>query len=313
MQWLPVVTSSFCELCNNQEISLCINSLFPSFRWNTTKILKRQREGALLRSWMTPWQSEWGRTPRWSAMLRIKASTLTSWRWTGDLESSSVSGRACSAGLRSHRDRVCPNFRIHFFIVWLLLTCLPRCPAESGPQATGYCLPQVGWDSWPLPGSAGIHPVPGCSWSLITFWTEECSCCAEKRPSYQTWLIMKVEQLSCFPLGYVLISSGTADMVSMGDGTEVIPSRSFLPPTDRPEGFRWYSTIWIADVFWILSLNWEKPELSERRIDQRGGDLLFLLFLLVSQRQSQTQSQRGDRHSMVYTRARKESSWFFKM
>ena len=92
--------------------------VFPSFRWNIMKILKRQREGALLLLWMTQWQNEWEGTPRSSAMPPIKVSILTSWRWTGDLESLLVSWVACLAGLHSQKDRAFPVFinGIHFLI-----------------------------------------------------------------------------------------------------------------------------------------------------------------------------------------------------
>ena len=111
-----VVISKFCELCNSQEISVWVNMVFPFFRWNIMKILKRQREGASLLLWMTLWQSEWGKTPRSSAMPPIKGSILTSWRWTGDLESSLVSWRACLASLHSQKGRACPGFKIRFLI-----------------------------------------------------------------------------------------------------------------------------------------------------------------------------------------------------
>lgn len=109
------VMSKMCELWNNRNLQLELILFYLFFRSNIMKILKRQRGGASLLSWMTLWQSAWGRTPRWSAMPLIKVSTLTSWRWTGDPASLLVSWRSFLAG---NKDHTCPSFRSGFLVHW---------------------------------------------------------------------------------------------------------------------------------------------------------------------------------------------------
>lgn len=167
-----VIVSRLCELCNNQNISVWVNIVFSFvFRWNIMKILKRQREEALLLLWMTLWPSEWGRTPRSSAMLPIKVSILTSWRWTGDLESSLVSCWSFSAGLHSQKDSPCHSFRIS-----LLIHQTPPQISDVVPSwkwTTGRVIVCTVWK-----GIHGIHKVSlhilsiiARSLSLILFWS----------------------------------------------------------------------------------------------------------------------------------------------
>lgn len=188
---VTVFILKFCELCSIQEISVWVTMVFPSFRWNIMKILKRQREGALLLLWMTLWQSEWEGTPRSSAMPPIKVSILTSWRWTGDLESLLVSWLACLAGLHSQNDGAFPVFinGIRFLIHQTppqMCDVVPR-HHQSGPKAK-CCLHHVGGNySWPLPG---VIAKSFCSWTFSVFNNllvlSVPACYAKKQPQNQT-------------------------------------------------------------------------------------------------------------------------------
>lgn len=161
-----VVMSEMCELCNNRKLQFELMLFYLFFRSNIMKILKRQREGALPLSWMTPWQSVWGRTPRWSVMPLTKVSTLTSWRWTGDLASLLVSWRSFSAG---HNDCACPSFRSSLLVHW---TAPPMCDVLPNCKWTNVLLMHhIEWDSWLSPGIVSILSVIGHSLSLITFWS----------------------------------------------------------------------------------------------------------------------------------------------
>lgn len=158
------------------------------------KILKRQREGALPLSWMTLWQSAWGRTPKWSATPLTKVSTLTSWRWTEDLASLLVSWPSFSAG---HRDRSCPSFRSSLLVHWTAPPMFELLPSWKWTKVL--LMHHIEWDSWHSPGIIPVLSVIGHSLSLITFWSYGCFYLLSKEAARcRTWVITRFEQLLWF-------------------------------------------------------------------------------------------------------------------
>lgn len=192
------------------------------------KILKRQRGGALPLSWMTLWQSAWGRTPRWSAMPLTKVSTRTSWRWTGDLASLWVSCRSFSAG---HKDHACPSFRSGLLVHWTA-PMFDVVPSWKWTKVS--LMHHIEWDSWHSPGIISILSVIGHS-------------------VFNNFLVLRM---------FLLVKQSSSPISNMGDNTvwtitlvllylmyliNILYCSYCLAQMEIPE--RFWSIVWIDDIF----------------------------------------------------------------